>query len=110
MLAVVLTGCEKPVHYSDWLRSVRPARHHSIRVSRGIAGILTSTFHCVNVNSARRLWRLRGGMILSGDMRSEMEAMRRRLDEQGQRLQEIESKLERLRNWMMQNVGRGKWM
>lgn len=34
MLAVVLTGCEKPVHYSDWLRSVRPARHHSIRVSQ----------------------------------------------------------------------------
>jgi tetrahydromethanopterin S-methyltransferase subunit G len=49
-------------------------------------------------------------MIVSGDMRSEMEAMRRRLDEQGQRLEEIESKLERLRNWMMQNVGRGKWM
>jgi hypothetical protein len=35
--------------------------------------------------------------------------MKAQLDEQRRRLEDVESELERLRDWMMQNVGRGKW-
>jgi hypothetical protein len=48
-------------------------------------------------------------MIVSDDMRSEMEAMRQRLEEQGERLNKVEYKLEQLRDEMMRQFGRGKY-
>jgi hypothetical protein len=46
---------------------------------------------------------------VSDDMQSEMEAIRQRLDEQGQPLNDVESKLERLRAWIEHKLGPGKY-
>jgi predicted RNase H-like nuclease (RuvC/YqgF family) len=48
-------------------------------------------------------------MTMNSNLEAVIRELQAQLDEQGRRLENVESKLERLRDWMMQNVGRGKW-